>query len=156
MWWGGWGRQGDSGLRVHWVIHGQDQTGAPDRHFIFRQGELVIQAFIRRTPASAGSGGALSVDGARSGRVCADGDIGVHGAHTRIVQDEVRLIVVELTFVLICLRAGEASSQRSTTSGQSSSERRSAVGQERFQIVVIKVIPDPEGPGALVFGVPPL
>lgn len=97
-WWGGRGRQGDSGWRVHWVIHGQDQAGAADRHFIFRQGELVIQAFIRRTP----TGGALAVDGAGSGRVCADCDVGVHGAHAGIVKDEVRVIVMELTFVLVC------------------------------------------------------
>lgn len=35
-WRGGWRRQGDGGRGLHWVIHGQDQAGAPDRHFVFR------------------------------------------------------------------------------------------------------------------------
>lgn len=101
VWWGRWGGQGDSGWRVHWVIHGQDQAGAADCHFIFCQGKLVIQAFISWTPGSAGGGGAFAVDGAGPRRICADGDIGIHGAHTGIVQDEVRLIIMELTFILV-------------------------------------------------------
>lgn len=97
---GGRRRQGDGGRGLDRVIHGQNQAGAPDCHFVFRQGELVIQSFIKRTYPGAGSGGALAVDGAGSGRVCADCDVGVHGAHAGVVQDEVRVVVVELAFVL--------------------------------------------------------
>lgn len=98
---GGWRGQGDSGRGLHWVIHGQDQAGAPDRHLVFRQGKLMIQSFVRWAATSAGGGGALAVDGAGSGGVRADGDVGVHGAHVSIVQDEVGVVVMELTFVLV-------------------------------------------------------
>lgn len=101
VWWGGWWGQGDSGWGLRWVIHGQDQTGAPDCHFMVRQAELVIQTFIRRATPGADGGGAFAVDGVGSRRICVDGDVGIHGAHVGIVQDEVRVIVVELTFILV-------------------------------------------------------
>lgn len=99
---GGWWRQGDGSRGLHGVIHGQDQPRSPDRHFVFCHGELVIQTFIERTYTTPGAGGrgVLGVDGAGSGRVRADGDVGVHGAHAGIVQDEVRVVVMELTFIL--------------------------------------------------------
>lgn len=153
-WWGRRRGQGDCDWGLDWVIHGQDQAGAPDRYFVFCQCEFVIHTFIRW--AAPGAGRTLVVDGVGSGGVRADSDVGIHGAHAGIVQDEVRVVVAELTFVLIGLWAGEASCQRPTTSRQSSSEGRAAVGQEGLQVVVVKVIPDPEGPGALMFGVPPL
>lgn len=95
--WVGAGRGGrrwqrDSGRQIRWVVHGEDQTGAPDRHLVFRQAELVV--LVRRTDAGAGGGGALPVDGAGARGVCADGDVGVHGADTGVVQDEVRVVVV--------------------------------------------------------------
>lgn len=62
----------------------------------------MIQTFIGRAAPSAGGGGALTVDGAGSGGIRADGDVSVHGAHAGIIQDEVRIIVVELTFILVC------------------------------------------------------
>lgn len=74
-WRGGrWG-QSDGGRELHWVVHRQDQSSAPDRHFVLRQGELVIQAII--APGT-GGGGVLAVDGAGSGRVGADSDVSVH------------------------------------------------------------------------------
>lgn len=102
--WVGVGRGGrrwqrDGGRRIHWVVHGEDQAGAPDRHFVFRQAELVV--LVGRTDARAGGGGALPVDGAGARGVCADGDVGVHGADAGVVQDEVRVVVVQLTFVLV-------------------------------------------------------
>jgi len=53
----------------------------------------VVQTVVRGPCA----GGA--VDGA-AGCVHADGDVGVHGVHAGIVQDEVRVVVVEPAFVL--------------------------------------------------------
>lgn len=100
-WWGGRRGQGDSGRVLHWIIHGQDQTGPPDRHFVFRQGEVVIQTFVRRATR-----GVLAVDGAGSGCVCADGDVSVHGAHVGVIQDEVRVVIVKLPFILVCGKGG--------------------------------------------------
>lgn len=101
VWWrGGW-RQGDSGWRLRWVIHRQDQTGAPDCHFVVPQAELVIQTFIRRAAPSAVGGGTFAVDDVRSRRIRVDGDVGVHGAHVGVVQDEVRVIVMERTLILV-------------------------------------------------------
>lgn len=96
---GGGRRQGDRGRGLHGVVHGQDQARSPDRHLVLRQGELVIQAFVERAPAP-GAGGTLRVDGAGPGGVRADGDVGVHGAHAGVVQDEVGVVVMELTFIL--------------------------------------------------------
>lgn len=96
-WRGGWWGQRDSGRGLHRVIHGQNQAGAPNCHFVFCQGELVIQTFVGwPTP----SGGALAVDGVGSRSVRADGDVSEHGAHVGVIQDEVRIIVMELTFIL--------------------------------------------------------
>lgn len=99
-WRGGRRRQGDGGWRLHRVVHGQDQPGASDCDLMFSQGELVIQALVGRAPPGAGSGSTLAVDGAGAVRVCADGDVGVHGAHAGVVQDEVGVILVELAFIL--------------------------------------------------------
>lgn len=97
---GGRRRQGDGDRGLDRVIHGQDQAGAPDCHLVLRQGELVIQSFVERASPGAGGGGALAVDGAWSGRIRADCDVGIHGAHAGVVQDEVRVVVVERAFVL--------------------------------------------------------
>lgn len=96
--WRGRRGQGDGGGGLHGVVHGQDQAGAPDCHFVFRQSELVIHAFVERASPRAGGGGALAVDGAGSRGVRGDGDVGVHGAHAAVVQ--VGVVVVELTFIL--------------------------------------------------------
>lgn len=61
----------------------------------------MIQTFITQAAPGAVGGGSIAVDGVGSRCVCADGDIGIHGAHVGIVQDEVRVIVVELTFILV-------------------------------------------------------
>lgn len=87
--------QGDRGGRLHRVVHGQDQAGAPDGHVVFRRGQVALQAFIEQA-----GGGALAVLGAWAAGVRADGDVCVHGADAGVVQDEVRILVVELTFVL--------------------------------------------------------
>lgn len=96
MRWRGWRRQGDGGRRIRRVVHGQDQAGAPDCHLLFRQGEVVIQPFVGR----AAPGRAFAVDSVGSGGVRADSDVRVHGAHGGVVQDEVRILVVERTFIL--------------------------------------------------------
>lgn len=82
---GGRRRQGDGGRRLHGIIHGQDQAGAPDSNFVFRQGQLVIQTLIGRAAPGTRGGGALAVDGVRPRGVGADGDVGVHGAHAGVV-----------------------------------------------------------------------
>lgn len=92
--------QGDCGRQVHRVVHGQDQTGAPDGHVVFRRGQLVVQSFVEQAAPGAGGGGAVTADGAGAGGVRADGDICVHGAHAGVVQDEVGVVVVELTLIL--------------------------------------------------------
>lgn len=61
----------------------------------------MIQTLIRRAAPGAGGGGTLAVDGVGPRGVRADGDVGVHGAHAGIVQDEVGVVVVELTFILV-------------------------------------------------------
>lgn len=58
----------------------------------------MIQTFIS---SGASGGGAFAVDRTGSGGVCADSDVGVHGAHVGIIQDEVRVVIMELTFILI-------------------------------------------------------
>lgn len=97
---GAWRRgrrgQGDCGGRVHRVVHGQDQTGAPDGHVLLPRGQVVVQSLVQQ----AGAGGTVPADGARAAGVRADGDVGEHGAHAGVVQDEVGVVVVELTFVL--------------------------------------------------------
>lgn len=98
--WGGrWRRQRHGGRGIRWVVHGEDQAGAPDRHFVFRQAKLVV--LVGCTDTRAGGGGSLPVDGAGARGVCADSDVGVHGADAGVVQDEVRVVVMQLAFVLV-------------------------------------------------------
>lgn len=94
VWWGGWRGQGDGSWGLHRVVHGQNQSSAPDHQFVFTQSELLIQTVIRWAAPSATSGGALAVDGAGTGCIRADGDVSVHRAHVSIVQDEVRVIIM--------------------------------------------------------------
>lgn len=90
--------QGDCGGQVHRVVHGQHQPGAPDGHIVFCRGQIVVHSLVEG--ATPGAGGALTVDGVRAAGVRADGDVRVHGAHAGVVQDEVGIVVVELTFIL--------------------------------------------------------
>ena len=90
-------REGDGGRRLGCVIHWQDEARAADGHVVFRQ--LVIQTFVELS--FPGCGGALGVDGAGSGRIRADGDVGVQGAHVGIVGDDVGVVVMELPFILV-------------------------------------------------------
>lgn len=65
------------------------------------QSEVVIETLVERVASRAGGGGALGVDGAGARCIRADSDVSVHGAHVGIVQDEVGVIIVELTFILV-------------------------------------------------------
>lgn len=101
---GAWRRgrrgQGDRGGRVHRLVHGQDQTGAPDGHVLLPRGQIVVQSLVQQAAPSASTGGAVPADGARAAGVRTDGHVREHGAHAGVVQDEVGVVVVELTFVL--------------------------------------------------------
>lgn len=92
--------QGDCGGQVHRVVHGQDQAGAPDGHLVFSRGKVMVQPFVEQSAPGAGGRGAVTADGAGAAGIRADGDVRVHGADAGVVQDEVGVIVVELTFVL--------------------------------------------------------
>lgn len=94
--------QSDCSREVHRVIHGQDQAGAPDCHLMFHRRELLVQSFVKQADPGACGGGAVAVDGAGASVVGADSDVGVQGAHTGVIQDKVRIIIVELTFILRC------------------------------------------------------
>lgn len=102
-WVGAWRRgrrrQRDGGGRIQGVVHGQDQPRAPDGHLLLRQAQVVV--LVGGAHAGAGGGRALAVDGARAAGIRADGDVGVHGAHAGVVQDEVRVVVVQLAFILV-------------------------------------------------------
>lgn len=99
--------QGDGGGQVRRVVHGQDQAGAPDGHLLLGRGQVLVQPLVPPAAPGAGRGGALPVDGAGAGGVGADGDVGVHGAHAGVVQDEVGVVVVQLTFILKGAKASE-------------------------------------------------
>lgn len=99
--WRRWGWERDSSGGFHRVVHRQDEARAVDRHAVLLcHGEPVSQTFVERASPGAGCGEAFGVDGARAGRVRADGDVGVHGAHVGVVQNEVG-IVMKLLFVLV-------------------------------------------------------
>lgn len=101
-WRRGWRGQGDRGGWVHRLVHGQDQTGAPDGYVLLPRGQIVVQSLVQQAAPGAGAGGAVPADGARATGVRADGHVCEHGAHAGVVQDEVGVVVVELTFVLRC------------------------------------------------------
>lgn len=105
--WGGRRREGDGGGGLRRVVHRQNEARAADCHVVLGQDELVSQAVVKRASPGAGRG-ALGVDGAGAGLVGADGDVGVHGAHAGIVQNEVG-VVVKLLFVLV---SGEGKEKR--------------------------------------------
>lgn len=104
--WRGWRWERDSSGGFHRVVHRQDEARAADRHVVLRQGELVSQTVAERASPGAGCGEAFGVDGAGAGRVCADGDVGVHGAHAGVVQNEVGVVMKPL-FILVRAKGRE-------------------------------------------------
>lgn len=72
---------------------------------MFGLGELLI--LLRRATACVGGGGALAIGAVGSRHAGADGDVGIYGAHVGIVQDEVRVVVMELTFILMRKSGGK-------------------------------------------------
>lgn len=102
-WVGAWRRgrrrQRDGNGRVQGVVHGKHQPRAPNGHLVLGQAQIMV--LVGGAHAGAGGGRALAVDGAGAAGVRADGDVSVHGAHAGVVHDEVRVVIVELAFVLV-------------------------------------------------------